>query len=397
MRFKVNTYSPSIEESEDVASLPDELVTNNDDDNIIEIVDGSLVEGDDIVTDVADAEHDRNLLETIASTMSDKLENNQGISPTTATIIEHTLESMYKRYGVEGIHAPKFVSIENFSNSRKSVIATKIALESIMDMIQSVGVFIINRVKWFGKWLKKAWSNFQSLVYETSDALNSLRQELSRYNEVRDTGTMTQIKWFKDHFYSDNYEPQWREVQASLMNVIKATDLEIKAMMQIKDFFKNNNKLIEIFADTDPFGLRKFNPYLGTGKFIQRDLFSILPENGNKAQGFIVPNYTEFFTFLNDACKLVSKPAIMQLDRVYTELNRLIEFVTDYKTQQQIVIDPGTNLPVTQTVEVPVVKLEFRQAIDMARTNIELFWDLRLNAAKSALKISRYIMNRFVL
>lgn len=377
-----NAKENLVEIISDDGMLPESPISSA---NLVEVessIETSFNEGNQICEDIKTADSDLLLLNKLQDNISSKIESGEGISDDTATLVQQTLENMYKRHGVcRGI-----LSIESFKNKRTRLYATKVTLESIIDLIGSIGKYISKKFISFVEWWKDQWERIKDFLTDNYKNLLLIKEGLKKVKGMRDLGKPVQIKWLGKHIFTSNQaEAKWDVASSNLKNVLRATDLERKAWKQIQEYLGNTNKNMKEFMKMDPYGLAKFSPYLGVGFFMKRDSFN---NKGSVIQSIEVPSVPKLMEFIDDGLTLVGPAAVNQYDNIQAEIFRYEDMVTDYNYETGTTYgDKGPVLTVTSKAE---VKKEYQIAIDLARDLMHTFWQMRCKAARSVGKLANY-------
>lgn len=369
--------------------IPEGTITS---DELIErqVSDKLLNEGDAISKDISDARDDLVLLENIRDNISNKLTSGEGINETSAAIIQHTLEGLYIRRGFTKRMLPPRMSLENFKSKKTRMIASRITLESITDLIKNIGKYIVKKMQSFAGWFRDLWSKIKATFAGGHERLLVLKAELKKLKGMKDIGKSAQIKWLSKHVFGDQGFAKWDVAASNLKNTIRATDLERKAWKQIQEYLGNPNKSMKEFMKPDPYGLAKFSPYLGVGVFIKRNTF-------RKASSVIaieVPSIPKLMEFIDDGLTLVGPAAVSQYENIQAEISRFEKMATSYKYETETTVNNKGKVSTT-TVNKVETKKEFQIVINLARELVHDFWQMRCKAVHSVNKLTSYFINKF--
>lgn len=127
-------------------------------------------EAEQMDTAIETAEADAGTLENIQEVMADSVESGEGLSEDAAKIAEVAIESICARMGIQN-KQKVMPSVESFGSKSSRVLATKLAMESVMDTIKTIWNNILKAIKWV---FEKIKSVFLSLTKSRSSLLKHL-------------------------------------------------------------------------------------------------------------------------------------------------------------------------------------------------------------------------------
>lgn len=395
MRRRINYFASM----EDIEQDNAELIVDTISDPVVQLVDKTypnkiddqITEGDLISTDIERATEDVKLLEEVKDITESTIESGEGLSPTAASIVQHTLEALYKRHGVRKHRIPKFVSIENFSHKRTRLISTKIALESIVDLIGVIGKYIVSKTASLFNWFSVTWEKMYSVFTNFHALLAGVKKKLSSVKSIRGQGKVIYPKWLNRIVFDTKPNTQWVAVSSSIKNTIRATDTERKSWKMIQEYLGNPSKNLSSLYTQDPFRLGSFSSFLGLGRYVKRSTFSL---DNNRIAGIEIPSIPQLTELVDDAMSLVGPAAITQYENIKKEIYKYQDLVVNYKPDTSIKVDSKGKL-LTGINTKPDVKREFQIAMDLSRDLIKTFWTLRKNACRATLKLSNYFIERY--
>lgn len=355
------------------------------------LIETTMAGEEKVFDEIDSAKEDIVLLESMRDEITPKIESGEGITSTSATIIQHTLESLYLRYGFSKRSLPPRMALENFKSKKTRLRATSITLESIVDLIGSIGKYVAKKFLSFVEWWGEQWERVKDILTDNHKSLMKLKEVLKNTKSMKDVGKPTQIKWISKHVFGNQAISKWEVASANLKSIIRATDLERKAWKQVQEYLGNPNKNMKEFMKPDPYGLGKFSPYLGVGAFISRGEFN---RKASVVLSLEVPSIPKLMEFVDDGLTLVGPAAINLYDNIQAEIFRYEDMVTEYNYETGTTIgkDGKTSTTITSKAE---IKKEYQIAIDMARDLIHTFWQMRCKAARSVYKISNFFITKF--